>query len=326
MRPAPPRDSLHVCSALPRRAALAFLVAAPSLCSLLLQRTSANAASLEALFADAFAAGAAGAAADADAAWTAAVELAPTNAAAWSNRGTARLQAGAWELAASDLKQAAKLEPSDALTLNNLGNAQAALGQWDAALASFAKCAALAGAASPLGAISRMNAALVTFEAGDGVEALRAAHSLLRRDPEFWDARAAAAAFLWAAGREADAEAEWAALCKSGRGFGGPRSAEAQPGEDASSAAFAARLLTQQFAQQAAVVTDLYKKGGGVGGGGGGTRAGDGDDTPCRLYADPARVAGRWPPRATAALDAFRKVARAGRARGYDGVVREYTF
>lgn len=39
-----------------------------------------------------------------------------------------------------------------------------------------------------------------------------------------------------------------------------------------------------------------------------------------------SRVKGRWPPRATAALDAFLGVSRSGIAMGYDGKMRQYEF
>ena len=38
------------------------------------------------------------------------------------------------------------------------------------------------------------------------------------------------------------------------------------------------------------------------------------------------RVQARWPPRATAALDAFLSLSDAGQARGYDGVIRTFHF
>jgi hypothetical protein len=124
--------------------------------------------------------------------------------------------------------------------------------------------------------------------------------------------RALAAAVLWAAGREADAEAEWSTLCSSGRGFGAATSAE-RPGEPSGGVAYSARLLQQQFTQ--------------IGGVAGLVRVRDsGDATPCGLYATPARVAGRWPPRATAALDAFLRLRRDGDARDYDGSMRAYSF
>ena len=45
-----------------------------------------------------------------DAAWTKCINLAPKNAAAWSNRGTVRLQYAKWELAYADFMQAYTLE------------------------------------------------------------------------------------------------------------------------------------------------------------------------------------------------------------------------
>jgi len=77
-----------------------------------------------------------------DRAWSKAVELAPDNAAAWSNRGTARLQAGRWQDAYDDLSHALELERrrfggegvsdgTSALLLNQLGNAEGALGKWE---------------------------------------------------------------------------------------------------------------------------------------------------------------------------------------------------
>ena len=63
---------------------------------------------------------------------------------------------------------------------------------------------------------------------------------------------------------------------------------------------------------------------GGKGGGGGG--GGLGENAPCRMYESTAIVAPRWPPRCTAALDAFLKVARVGEALDYDGVVKRYEF
>jgi tetratricopeptide (TPR) repeat protein len=145
----------------------------------------------------------------ADAAWTRAIAIDPTNAAAWGNRGTSRLQAGRWADARDDLEKAVGLSADanapDALTLNNLGNAEGACGHWDVAASLFLE----ASASRDLRDIALANFALAKFQIGDVDAALRATRSLLRRDPEFWDARAATAAFLWARGDEEDAEAEW---------------------------------------------------------------------------------------------------------------------
>jgi hypothetical protein len=46
----------------------------------------------------------------------------------------------------------------------------------------------------------------------DDQDAVRVARSILRKDPEFLDIRCALAAFLWATGDAAQAEAEWSKL------------------------------------------------------------------------------------------------------------------
>ena len=111
-----------------------------------------------------------------------------TNAAAWSNRGTKRLQAGRWRDARDDLERSVELSPDpnhpDALTLNNLGNAQGALGEWDAAAASYLE----ASKDRELESIALANLALARFQTEDVDAALRTTATLLRRDPEFWDA------------------------------------------------------------------------------------------------------------------------------------------
>jgi hypothetical protein len=180
--------------------------------------------------------------------------------------------------------------------------------------------------------IALANFALAKFQVGQVDDAVRTTRRILRRDPEFWDMRAAQAAFLWASGDEAQAETEWAALCRSGRGFGAAASAEAARGADGSATpAYAKELLEQQLKQQAAVVSGVVRSDGarrdgresGALGAGGRPSA---DNPPCALYADTNIVAPRWPPRCTAALDAFLAVRRTGRALDYDGEVKEYGF
>jgi len=250
----------------------------------------------------------------ADELWTRAVEAAPGNSAAVSNRGTARLQAGRLRDAREDLELAVQLDAAagrrpDALALNNLGNAMGACGDWTGAIEKFQEAAV---ADARLTAIARANQALAYFQTGDDVEALRTARALLRRDSEFWDMRALAASILWAQSEESAAESEWLQLCRSGRGFGANRSAEPQPGESTSQVAYSARLLQQQLALVTGVVA--------------GTTRDNGSDTPCRLYSDTSRVQARWPPRATAALDAFLRLKREGSAIDYDGKLRTFTF
>ncbi|KAI8462320.1 MAG: hypothetical protein J3K34DRAFT_527828 [Monoraphidium minutum] len=209
-------------------------------------------------------------------AWTRAVELAPGNAAALSNRGTARLQAGRWGDACADLAAALELEERQlaggggegsgrSLLLNQLGNAEGALGRWEDAMRHYREAAK----DPELESIAGANFALAAFETGEQELAVREARQLLRRDPQFLDMRAALVAFLWAGGAAAAAEGEWEALQQAGGGLGAA----------------------------------LYSRGAAV-----------------------ARVRGRWPPRAAAALGAFLALSDRGRARGYDGADREFVF
>ncbi|ABO94537.1 predicted protein [Ostreococcus lucimarinus CCE9901] len=204
---------------------------------------------------------------ESEAIWTKAIELSPegsrARSAAFSNRGTLRLQYQEWQGAVDDLQASVDLDGNnpDPLSLNNLGNAKGALNQWDSAMADFLE----ASRTEDMRAIALANYALAAFQTERDDLAITTARKLLRRDPEFLDMRAALSAFLWSEGRFDDAEAEW---------------------------------------------TFLYA----------------GLDTPCRLYKTTDTVANRWPPRATAALDAFLRVRGDGQALDYDGRVKTFNF
>lgn len=156
----------------------------------------------------------------ADAAWTQAIRLAPTNAPALSNRGTVRLQAGRWQEARDDLQRAIQLEepgaPGYAAELNNLGNAEGALGNWSAARLRFAEAAEDPAMES----IAMANLALASWEVGDSSNAIKEARQLLRRDGSFLDMRCALTAFLYATGSTAEAEGAWEELQNSNDGLG----------------------------------------------------------------------------------------------------------
>eukprot|EP00191_Tetraselmis_sp_GSL018_P009548 CAMPEP_0177602354 /NCGR_PEP_ID=MMETSP0419_2-20121207/14812_1 /TAXON_ID=582737 /ORGANISM="Tetraselmis sp., Strain GSL018" /LENGTH=248 /DNA_ID=CAMNT_0019095809 /DNA_START=147 /DNA_END=893 /DNA_ORIENTATION=- len=205
--------------------------------------------------------------------WGEALDLAPDNSAAWSNRGTVFLQAGRWREARDDLAKARALdeaqrpEGADPLVLNNLANAEGALGNWDAAIALFREAAA--SDSRDVQEIALANLALALFQVGREDSAIREARQLLRRDSEFLDMRAGLAGFLWASGEEEAAEAEWDALQRSQGGLGG----------------------------------EIYSRATAV-----------------------SRVQARWPPRCTAALQAFLSLKREGYARDYDGQTHYYEF
>ena len=132
-----------------------------------------------------------------------------------------------------------------ALALDNRAFALGALGDWPGALDSSRRALAALGAAGPTAKIADVpttspasglrggaptvaqrlafRAALARWGAGD---VAGAANALDRLDlgpepdpgfPQFWEARAALAAAMWASGAKPRAEAEWARLCEATR-------------------------------------------------------------------------------------------------------------
>mmetsp|Transcript_11304 Transcript_11304/g.69795 ORF Transcript_11304/g.69795 Transcript_11304/m.69795 type:complete len:318 (+) Transcript_11304:353-1306(+) len=218
--------------------------------------------------------------------WSKAIDIDPDNSLAWANRGTVRLQALQWSGAASDLETAKVIEESvrgqaSALTLINLGNSKVPLGELEEANECFLMAA---DANKELESIALANYALVSFEGGNDGDAIRTARRLLARDANFWDARAALTAFLWAAGEESQAEEQWTILREKG---------------DSTAAALYPSCQREEL---------------------------EWPDRGAPICGSLKRVAGRWPPRATAALGAFLGATRNSKARGYDGNIYQYSF
>ena len=178
--------------------------------------------------------------------WNQVLEVAPGDAAAWSNRGnvqlalgdpraaiadqtramaldagspdphlnrgTAEEALGEWAAAEADYRWILERAPQDggeprASALYNLGNVQGSLGDWAAARSSFEA----ASLARPGFAMARSSAALAAFQLGDRAAAERELRNLIRRYPLFADARAAFTALLWQKGASGEAESNWAA-------------------------------------------------------------------------------------------------------------------
>ena len=178
--------------------------------------------------------------------WNQVLEVAPNDAAAWSNRGnvllalgdprsaiadqtkaialdsdspdphlnrgTAEEALGDWAAAEADYHWILERAPSDtgeprASALYNLGNVQGSLGDWQEARSCFEA----ASLARPGFAMARSSAALAAFQLGDKVGAERELRNLIRRYPLFADARAALTALLWQKGASGEAESNWAA-------------------------------------------------------------------------------------------------------------------
>mmetsp|Transcript_14677 Transcript_14677/g.41874 ORF Transcript_14677/g.41874 Transcript_14677/m.41874 type:complete len:305 (-) Transcript_14677:9-923(-) len=156
--------------------------------------------------------------APADESWTKIIDFAPDTSAAWSNRGTFRLQRGKWSEGLGDLEKAIELEGgvdnADGYLTNNYANALGATGQWDEALRVYKQSAELgAKRGEPdLQEIAEANYALGLMQTSRDQEALEEVRSLLRKDPNFLDMRAAEAAILWALRDESGAETAWSAL------------------------------------------------------------------------------------------------------------------
>ena len=216
-----------------------------TLLGLILSLQLAVSAALPQLFDQALSASRAGDFARALPLWDQVIELAPADAAAWSNRGNVRLALGDGEAAIADQTQAMELDtvspdphlnrgtaeealkrwdaaeadyrwileadaaagdPPDASALYNLGNVQGSRGDWPAARLSFVEAAD----ARPWFAMARSSAALAAFQLGELDQAETELRRVIRRYPLFADARAGITALLWRQGARGEAESHWA--------------------------------------------------------------------------------------------------------------------
>ncbi|MEX0589426.1 MAG: tetratricopeptide repeat protein [Cyanobium sp.] len=178
--------------------------------------------------------------------WNQVLELAPGDAAAWSNRGNVQLALGDPRAAIADQTQAIALDGESPDPHLNRGTAEEALGDWAAAEADYSwilerapndggeprasalynlgnvkgslgdwqearRCFEAASLARPGFAMARSSAALAAFQLGDRADAERELRNLIRRYPLFADARAALTALLWQKGASGEAESNWAA-------------------------------------------------------------------------------------------------------------------
>lgn len=199
----------------------------------------------ETLFRQAFSALQAGDFASADRYWTEAIARFPDNPAAWSNRGNVRIAQnqleaaiadynhaidlapevpdaylnrgialaglGQWQMAIVNYNQVLSLSPqaADAYdAYNNRGNAYAGLGDWQAAIADYQQAIAL----KATDVMAQTNYALALYQTDRATESLQTLRQLVRKYPNFADARAALTAVLWAQGQRGEAESNWVAV------------------------------------------------------------------------------------------------------------------
>ena len=173
--------------------------------------------------------------------WDEVLELAPRDAAAWSNRGNIRLMLGdpegaiadqtrsialapedadphlnrgtaeealqRWPEAAADYDWILQRDPLDASALYNLGNVRGSEGDWKSAESLYGRAAE----ARPGFAMARSSRALALYQLEAFDDAEREMRNLIRRYPMFADARAGLSALLWIRGSKGEAESNWAA-------------------------------------------------------------------------------------------------------------------
>jgi tetratricopeptide (TPR) repeat protein len=134
-----------------------------------------------------------------------AIKLCPWSVDPVLNRGVTLEALGRFPEAIADYKSVLKVAPDDPSAWNNYGNASAGLGDWKTASEGYARAAQLA----PQFSFAMVNKAVADFQLGRDDIAFKQLRTLLRRYPDFADARAALAAALWDAGLQAQAEEEW---------------------------------------------------------------------------------------------------------------------
>ncbi|MDX1976889.1 MAG: tetratricopeptide repeat protein [Pseudanabaenaceae cyanobacterium bins.68] len=144
-----------------------------------------------------------------------AIQLAPDALDPYLNRGTAYEGLGKFELAIADYDHILALDPQDPMAWNNHGNALAGLGKWEQALRDYQKAADLA----PSFAFARANQAIALYQMGETAKALTQMRNILRKYPDFPDVRAAYSVALWAEGKIGEAESNWVSVEKLDRRY-----------------------------------------------------------------------------------------------------------
>ncbi|WP_204141650.1 tetratricopeptide repeat protein [Halomicronema sp. CCY15110] len=140
--------------------------------------------------------------------YTQAIALAPDEPDSYLNRGAAYEMQQEWEAAIADYNYVLEIDPQEAGALNNRGNAEAGLGDWEAAIADYKTAADL----DPNFALARVNQGLAFYQVDRSDEALKVLRGVVRKYPNFPDARAALTAGLWASNKRGEAESQWVAV------------------------------------------------------------------------------------------------------------------
>ncbi|MEM6520403.1 MAG: tetratricopeptide repeat protein [Cyanobacteria bacterium P01_C01_bin.70] len=140
--------------------------------------------------------------------YTQAILLAPEEADAYLNRGAAYEMQRDWAAAIADYNRVLDIDPEEAGALNNRGNAEAGQGNWTAAIADYERAADL----DRNFALARVNYGLALFQTEQTERSLKVLRGIVRKYPNFPDARAALTAELWAQNQRGEAESQWVAV------------------------------------------------------------------------------------------------------------------
>lgn len=136
---------------------------------------------------------------------TKAVELAPYAPVPFLNRAIAFEALGKYSEAVSDCKTAIENDPKEYAAWFNLGNVESKLQEYTKALDAYERAAILA----PGIAGYRLREASMLFQLDRSEEAAKVMQGLVRKYPNYAEARAALAAVLWSENRRSSAEEQY---------------------------------------------------------------------------------------------------------------------
>ena len=137
-----------------------------------------------------------------------AISINPREMDPYINRGIAEEALGLWSQAKNDYMFVIAQDRKNFSALYNLANVEGSTSQWEKARDLFSKAAFY----NPGFAMARSSMALADLQLGNIDESEKELKKLIRRYPNFADARAALTALNWSQGEFGKAESNWVAV------------------------------------------------------------------------------------------------------------------
>jgi len=137
-----------------------------------------------------------------------AISLDPNETDPYINRGIAEEALGLWPQAKNDYMFVISKDSKNFSALYNLANVEGSTSQWEKARDLFSK----ASLYNPGFAMARSSMALADYQLDNLEESEKELKKLIRRYPNFPDARAALTALNWSKGESGNAESNWIAV------------------------------------------------------------------------------------------------------------------